>query len=104
MKAYAGLIKNIQYTNQLCADLRSQPYSLGFTSTQGSEWSVQVQVVKAYIQQKSNTLSYLFQYFYSNNALLLIDTIFQRLKPFTQLLDVKHRQLSNIFSIDTTVE
>ena len=59
VQTHCRLITNIKHPHQPAAYLGRQPYSLRFTTTQSSRWSIKGKVIKTYIHQETQSGAYL---------------------------------------------
>src|SRR5687768_10763058 len=65
---------------------------------------MKVQVVEPYIEEKTNSFTYLFQNFCSDDTLFWIESVFEADKPPAEFINPQQRQLGNVLPIQPEMQ
>ncbi len=91
MQAYAGLVQNVEYPNELRPDLRGKADALRLASRKGACLAVERQIVQPHIEQKLDAGLHLFDDLVGDEGPAFVQFGIQRGEPQLQLAKVHGR-------------
>ena len=95
-----GLVQDIGDALELGPDLRGQADPLGFSPAQGSRGAFQGQVGQPHVEQELEALADLLQDILGNGVLLVVEALFQPVKPGPKRIQVPGTELRYILLRD----
>ena len=98
MQADGGFVEDVEYIDQLRADLCGQTDALTFTARKRHSGTVEGEVVQPDIEQKGQARTNLFENFSGDGSLLSCELRFQIGQPFGEFADVHMGEFGNVFS------